>query len=218
MPSYASIMPWLSAQQSFKSETTQFKMWTEHLLVRLCQLSDQSNEVGQYTEPVGALKNFRFWARYWDSTGKNNLSEGPNAAKYRRLAWKAYYDTLSSILRSGRPYSPEPTTLVNDFATEKAAPRRYPTRRLQQRAELKRVESVYESLLLQDTHFPKASENNRAIEAWADSVMDNWRFLCGPKWTDEDLGEGGKEAVGRGVLDVSHVRPERPKTVADIIL
>jgi hypothetical protein len=65
------------------------------------------------------------------------------------------------------------------------------------------VEAIYEGLILKDTHFPKACENNDEIEQWIEAVMSNWRILCGPSWRDEELGEGGKGAVGRGVLDVS---------------
>lgn len=74
--------------------------------------------------------------------------------------------------------------------------------RLRQRTELKRVEIIYENLLIKETLFPKASETNHEIESWVESVMDNWRLLCGPTWDDNDLGEGGKEGVARSLLDV----------------
>ncbi|KAF2463742.1 filamentation protein-like protein [Lindgomyces ingoldianus] len=201
---YRSIIEWLSSLNSLGTESPQFKAWTERSLVRLCQLSDQSAETGEYVDPAEALQVYRFWAKYWESTAKTTGADGPNAAKYRRLAWKAYYDTLSAILRHSLPYNPESTALENQSlsASEKSPLRKCPSLRLQQRAELKRVETVYESLLLKETHFPKASESNNEIEAWTDAVMDNWRVLCGPTWRDEDLGEGGKEAVGRGVLDI----------------
>lgn len=82
--------------------------------------------------------------------------------------------------------------------------------RLRQRAELKRVETIYENLLVKETSFPKASDTNHAIEEWVDSVMDNWRLLCGPTWKDEDLGEGGKEGIARSVLDASTQPPIFP--------
>lgn len=195
--SFSSIVPWLSSSP-IASETPQFKMWTEHLLVRLCHLSDQSSDVGEYTDFSDALQSFRFWARYWDTAAKGTGTEGPNAAKYRRLAWKAYYDTLSLMLHHDVPYEPEhPST---DATTEKNPATSHP--KLQQRAELKKVEAIYESLLLKETNFPKASESNTEIEQWVDAAIDNWRILCGPTWTDADLGAGGKEAVGRCMLDV----------------
>ncbi|KAF2736928.1 filamentation protein-like protein [Polyplosphaeria fusca] len=199
LETYPTVIPWLSTFPTLHTESVQFKMWTEHLLVRLCQLSDQSSEGGEYVEPLDALQTYRFWARYWETTAKHTSGEGPNTARYRRRAWKCYYDTLSIILRHRLPYTPESTSSTN--ASEK--PRQHnANQNLQQRAELKRVEAVYEGILLKETSFPKASESNNEIETWADAVMDNWRHLCGPSWSDEDLGEGGKEGVGRGVLDI----------------
>lgn len=199
VPTYSSIVPWLSSKPTH-TESPQFKMWTEHLLVRLCHLSDQSSDASDYTDSTDALQAYRFWAKYWEGTAKTGGSEGANAAKYRRLAWKAYYDSLSVILRHDLPYEVE-TYHIDPAVSEKQFGAS--NTRLQQRAELKRVEAVYESLLLKETHFPKASESNTEIEQWVDAVIENWRFVCGPRWSDADLGEGGKEGVGRGVLDVS---------------
>lgn len=200
--SFASILVWLSSK-SATTETPQYKMWAEHLLVRLCHLSDQSSEGAKYTDLTDALQAFRFWARYWESVAKGAGTEGANAAKYRRQAWKAYYDTLSAILRHDVPYEPDPAASV-EAPSEKL--QELPHSRLQQRAELKKVETIYESLLLKETQFPKASESNVEIEQWVDSAIANWRVFCGPAWTDADLGAGGKEAVGRCMLDVSHSR------------
>ena len=173
-------------------------MWTERLLVRLCQLVNQSSETGSHADPADALRAYRFWAKFWESTGKGTGAEG--MARPRRSAWKAYYDTLSVILRYSLPYDPEPRSSNNTLTNGNE--KQHSIVKLQQRAEIKRVETIYESLLLKETHFPRASEDNREIEAWTDAVMENWRHLCGTTWSDEDLGEGGKEAVGRGVLDV----------------
>jgi hypothetical protein len=200
---YSSIVPWLSSMKTLGAESSLFRSWTERLLVRLCQLSDQSTETGAHADPAEALRAYRIWANYWDAAGKTAGDEG--MARHRRSAWKAYYNTLSSMLRHNSLHIADPTIAENNPSTnpEKPLLQQPVNARMQQRAELKRVETVYEGLLLKETPFPKASENNFEIEAWTDSVMDNWRFLCGPKWTDADLGEGGKEAVGRGVLDVS---------------
>jgi hypothetical protein len=197
--SFASALPWLSSKPA-TNETAQFKMWAEHLLVRLCHLSDQSSDAATHTDLAHALQAFRSWANYWETTAKSGGPEGADAAIYRRQAWKAYYDTLSAMLRLGMPYESE--SVSADHATEK--PRLLPHSRLQQRAELNKVETIYESLLLNETHFPKASENNTEIEQWIDSAIENWRVFCGPSWTDADLGAGGKEAVGRCMLDVGY--------------
>ncbi|KAH9873042.1 hypothetical protein J1614_005439 [Plenodomus biglobosus] len=195
---YSSIVPWLATTTTPNTESIQFKMWSEHALVRLCQLSDQSSATGTYVDPSEALRTYRHWAKYWDATAKNGGSDVVNSARHRRLAWKSYYDTLSTILRHGLPYEPDSTPVTQ----EKSSLYNHSSMRLRQRAELKRVETIYENLLIKETHFPKASETNHEIETWVDSVMDNWRLLCGPTWDDNDLGEGGKEGMSRGVLDV----------------
>ncbi|KAL6164641.1 hypothetical protein ACJQWK_09368 [Exserohilum turcicum] len=190
-------MPWLSSTSTPNTESAQFHMWGEHSIVRLCQLSDQSADTGESINAFDALRTYRYWAKFWDAS-KNSASEADDAARHRRLAWKAYYDSLSTILRRNLPYEPDTTPAL----AEKPSPNPQSDMRLRQRAELKRVEAVYENLLIKETKFPKASETNHEVESWVDSVMDNWRLLCGPTWTDEDLGEGGKEGVARGVLDI----------------
>ncbi|KAF2854104.1 filamentation protein-like protein, partial [Plenodomus tracheiphilus IPT5] len=196
--SYSSIVPWLATATTPSSESLQFKMWSEHALVRLCQLSDQSSSTGPYVDPSEALRTYRHWAKHWEATAKSGASDGANSAHHRRLAWKSYYDTLSTILRLDLPYEPDPTPAVQ----EKSPLYNQSSMRLRQRAELKRVETIYENLLIKETVFPKASETNYEIETWVSSVMDNWRLLCGPTWDDNDLGEGGKEGIARSVLDV----------------
>ncbi|KAJ4984007.1 filamentation protein [Stagonosporopsis vannaccii] len=192
---YTSILPWLSSQTG---ETAQFRMWTESLLGRLCQLSDQSKGSSSFIEPSDALQTFRAFAKFSDSAGRGAVSDNADHAKSRRLAWKAYYDTLSAIIRHNLPYDSGTT----QAASEKPSLHDPTSARLQQRAELKRVETIYENLLIKETHFPKASESNHEVEIWVDSVIDNWRVLCGASWTDSDLGEGGKEGVGRSVIDI----------------
>lgn len=75
--------------------------------------------------------------------------------------------------------------------------------RIAQYAELKRVETAYESLLLNQVGFPKANEANVEVENWTDQVMFNWSLLIGPDWEEDDLENGGKAGVGRRVLAVS---------------
>jgi len=72
------------------------------------------------------------------------------------------------------------------------------SRHLQQSTEIRRIEAIYETELLRTTRFPKAHESNAIIEDWVEQVVRNWEVLCGPKWHDEELGEGGRNAVGRG--------------------
>lgn len=196
---YSSVIPWLSNTVSHGVEaTSQFQTWSEHLLVRLCQLSDQSSNTREYVEPSMALQTYRAWAKFWEVTAKNGGSKAANASKHRRMAWKAYYDTLSVILKYNLSYEPGSTNSTQEkpsFHDQNSA-------RLQQRAELKRVETIYENLLIKETEFPKASDMNQEVETWVDTAIDNWRHLCGPDWTDSDLGEGGKAGLSRTILDL----------------
>ncbi|KAJ8117062.1 hypothetical protein OPT61_g1665 [Boeremia exigua] len=192
---YTSILPWLSSQTG---ETAQFRMWTEALLGRLCQLSDQSEASSSLISASEALQTFRAFAKFSDAAGRSAGTDTADHAQSRRLAWKAYYDTLSTIIRHNLPYDAGTTQTTS----EKPAVHDQTSVRLQQRAELKRVETIYENLLIKETHFPKASESNREVEVWVNSVILNWRVLCGASWTDAELGEGGQEGVGRSVLDI----------------
>ena len=154
-----------------------------------------------------ALLSYRAWASFWQRAPPPAVGSGINASRVdvpRRQIWKAYYELLSSILRHGLVYNPStdqgrqllivPWTEISNERLVDAKAR--------QRAELKRVEATYESLLLNETQFPKASESNSEVEEWVEQAVGNWRVLCGGDWTDSELGEGGKEAVGRGMLDI----------------
>jgi len=156
-------------------------------------------------ESSHALRIFRMWAQFWEAGVGATATDNSETGKTRRLVWKAYYDTLSTILQRDLRYSPASTNLEPQLLdpSEKLPADEHLASRIQQRAELKRVETTYESLLLKETRFPKASESSIVIELWVDAVMSNWRVLCGSSWQDEELGEGGKGGVGQGVLDVS---------------
>ncbi|KAF1915662.1 hypothetical protein BDU57DRAFT_279500 [Ampelomyces quisqualis] len=192
--SYASALHWLSSAAPAAAASAQLHAWTEKLVVRLSQLSDQSTPAGRHVDSIAALRTYRYWAQHCEAAPKSGGSDAPRAARQRRTAWKAYHDTLSHILRHSLAYEPD-TPETPPLHTQ-------PSLRLRQRAELKRVETVYEALLVAETPFPRASETNHEVEAWVASVMHNWRLLCGPTWRDADLGEGGKEGVARSVLDI----------------
>lgn len=152
------------------------------------------------TNPANDLVAFRAWATFWEGRPSQGVTEidGPKveSAILRRHIWKAYYDILSVILQRGLTYDPPPTAMAEKSGHSVRT-------RMVQRAELKRVETTYESLMLQEVRFPKADEVNEEVGDWVEQVMRNWRVLCGPTWHDDELGEGGQEAVGRNVLDVS---------------
>lgn len=201
---YESILHFVGSD-ILSSASLQFKTWSEALLARLCLLLDLNHPSDRPEEPNAALHAFRLWSRLMENGKAQFAGEAmTDPPDMRRAVWKAYYDTLSIILRRGLLYSgsSDPDQALLGDAAEHASEDQYMSARLQQRAELKLVETVYEGLLLKETCFPKASETNEEVDSWAESVMSNWRIICGPTWTDEELGEGGKSAVGKGVLDI----------------
>lgn len=157
-----------------------------------------------------ALRTFRLWTRLVESPdmGETRRETGHSMDRNSaRMVWKAYYKMLSSFLQNGVLYGSSVRPIA-DFAEEPArAPQSlsdedYIELKLRQREDLKHVEATYEALLLRETRFPKANESNEEVLEWVETVMANWRVLCGPSWQDEELGEGGKDSVGRNTLDV----------------
>ncbi|KAL2350579.1 hypothetical protein BJ546DRAFT_858106, partial [Cryomyces antarcticus] len=205
LDTYNSVLPYLSLVPPSASSSPQGLLWTERLLTRPCLLSSQT--VSPRNEST-ALRSFRAWAKFWQSTAGRFVVEnsvvGQKHGTSRRYVWKAYYDTLSSILQQELVFAPssrDSGTLLPGFS-EDTPEQDQVAAKLQQWAELKQAETSYEGLLLEETRFPKASQTNGEVEVWVESVIANWRVLCGPTWQDEELGEGGKGAVGRGVLDI----------------
>lgn len=157
-----------------------------------------------------ALSNFyptnsRTGPLSFHNSAKMDYELGPEVEFSRWNMWMAYYDTLSEILRRGFVYSisySDSNPLISISPAEYSR-QEFSEARLNQRKELKNVESRIESKLLEETSFPKANVRNDRVENWADAVIENWKIMCGPGWQDADLGEGGKNAIAKGVLDVS---------------
>ena len=193
---YESMLPYITSLPSTFAKAPEQRYWTESLLTRHCMLSSYHISTKQ-SPPISAvppsriLAPFRAFSKYWDTKGASipglHNKIGERQSSYTRT-WGCYYDTLSVLLQR------EGTAHVFDS-------------KLQQGAELKKVEAAYEGVLLKETQFPKADQANSQIERWVDQVMANWRIMCGHTWQDEDLGAGGKASLGRGVLDVG-LHPE----------
>ena len=170
------------------------RVWTESYLSSFCLTSSRNiqNSISTLFE-TETLTAFRAWAKLWDG-GSTSPTGGKSAGgeTSRRAIWKEYYSLLSTILEKHLPF---PTTSLV-AAYEDSSTRSH------QRAELKKVESKYETLILSEVQFPKAEESSEEVEAFVDRVIQNWRILCGAHWQESDLGEGGAEGLSRGVLDI----------------
>ena len=157
--------------------------------------SEEAGTATPYSDPRHveiALKLFRLWSVHPSVKGmpgvvKPTYDLGAPGQPSRTSIWKSYYLFLTIVLQDGLAYPP-PTDGPD---------------RPQLASELRRIEGICERNILQEVKFPTASSDNSQIEEWVEQVIGNWEVLCGPNWQDQDLGEGGQNAVGRNVLDVS---------------
>jgi tetratricopeptide (TPR) repeat protein len=171
----------------------QLRYWGELFLTEYCMLFSQTlDEHPEILTDPNCLACFRSWAKYWDSQGVavSGGSLFPGSVPRRRI-WLAYYDVISEILKQDLPYPTGYAPLNNESSA-----------RTQLRMELKKVEAKYEALLLNETTFPRAEERREEVERFVELVVENWKILTGRGWRDHDLGQGGKESLSRGVLDI----------------
>jgi tetratricopeptide (TPR) repeat protein len=187
------------------ARSVELRKWTERLLARAClhfNSRTSSQSIGALTD---ALRAFNAWNDFWQRSPPTTAGHGDSPSRIdvpRRQVWRAYYDLLSTILQSGLMYSVISSDRIH-LGTKDTIPEEHqlPSKQ-RQRADLKRVESTYESLLIQETQFPKASQTNLEVEQLIEQAMRNWRIICGAGWTDAELGQGGKENVSRTMLDI----------------
>jgi tetratricopeptide (TPR) repeat protein len=187
------------------ARSTELRKWTERLLARACLYFDAQTSSRSMSSLTDALRAFTVWNDFWQRSPPTTTSSADHPSRIdipRRQVWHAYYNLLSTLLQDGLAYY-----IVSDgrihIGTINTFPEQFRTPSKQsQRADLKRVESTYESLLIQETQFPKASQTNLEVEQWVEQAMKNWRIICGFGWTDAELGQGGKESVSRTMLDI----------------
>ncbi|KAI0535527.1 hypothetical protein GGR58DRAFT_478835 [Xylaria digitata] len=175
----------------------QLQFWAELLLTEYCMLQAQALERGEKSlDDDDCLTPFRSWARYWEVTKTQGAplagGHGFRGAVPRRRVWNEYYAAISSILQHDLPFP----TSHGGSATSGSSTRN------QLQMELKKVETVYEALLLSETTFPRADEEREEVEDFVSLVMTNWSVSVGRDWYEHDLGSGGKEGLSRGVLEL----------------
>ena len=217
---YASMLLLISNAPLGIRSTPEYRNWTEQLLARYgimvegsAKPDGEASHRRLYTQET--LAPFRAWAELpWANTTKlGNVGQSAGTIKHqsttRRLMWQLYYNSLSVILQQRLPYPPPghgPSASAQEMSTNNV--NSVANLKLQQSIELRRVESIYEEILLTEVSFPKANEANVEIESWADQVIANWKVLSGPSWQNKDLGKGGKEAMTRNVLAVCNAPPQ----------
>lgn len=181
----------------------ELRRWTERLLAKACLHSVKtmpSPSVQDFGETYTA---FKAWSNYWDRAPSREEIATSGLDIPRRQVWKAHYDLLSTILQHGLVFNPDTRSSEDLFMVPtNAGNEQQISLKLRQRSEMQRVEHTYESLLLAETLFPKASQASAEVEGWAQQVIANWRIYSGSDWTDSELGEGGKIGVSHNVLDI----------------
>ncbi|CAG8213901.1 unnamed protein product [Penicillium salamii] len=208
LETFASLIPWLDSGKLSSITTPQFLSWSESLLGKGALLASQeASRNPAYADPRhvdSALRLLRLWAAHpsvkQGTPATSNVDDSAPAS--RSSIWTGYYAFLTTILQKGLPY-----TGPNDGP-----------HRPQQANELRRVETICEGSFLRETRFPTAESHNSQVEEWIEQVISNWEIMCGPEWQDSDLGEGGQNAIGRNVLDVSMRIPTAGSNILTIWL
>ncbi|KAM0263060.1 hypothetical protein ACHAQJ_001439 [Trichoderma viride] len=171
----------------------QLRYWSELFLTEHCMLSSDAlhNNESSLDDP-NSIASFRSWSKYWKiMSAPVTGGFGFKGSVPRRRIWNEYYLALSRILENDLPYPPgQAEKMVEDMSA-----------RSQLRVELQRAEAAYQALLLSETAFPRADEERAEIETFVQQVMMNWSILCGRGWSEQDLGQGGRDLLSRSVLD-----------------
>lgn len=202
---YRSIIAYASRVVALHSNYGELSRWTEELLSHICLFFSLETEAkpAQLGEAMAA---FHLLSKFLDDQKWRPLGTRTSfTGESPRAVWRAFYEALSRIVKEDLVYHPSPIHRDHDTPEHRGLleDEDFLASRLQQRADLRRVEANYESLLLQESQFPEANQTNEEVRGWIELVMCNWRILCGPNWADAELGAGGKVAVGRSTLDVS---------------
>ncbi|KAF2718671.1 TPR-like protein [Polychaeton citri CBS 116435] len=189
------------------SRTPELRRWTERILGLACTSLDSQVE-GKSELNIhnlsNALRAFRAWGDFWQrAKSVNSNMNGGVIDIPRRKVWRAYYELLSRVLTMALVYTPGKDS-TSDLLTLPSylSGEQLQTARQQQFAETRKVEATYESLLLNETQFPKASQSNTEVEVFCAQAFHNFNTFCGPTFSASDLGVDGKEGVGRNLLDL----------------
>jgi tetratricopeptide (TPR) repeat protein len=150
----------------------------------------------------GVYKTFTAWGAFWlraSTANQNFIANSSHLDLPRRQVWRAYYELLSTIIAEDLVTGTTGALVKFDSGASRES---QSVLRRGQHVEFKRVESTYESLLLNETDYPASSERNHEVEELVATVMTNWTTMTSLAWSNADLGDGGKDAVSRGVLDI----------------
>lgn len=177
---YKTAVTWIELHSDVVRSVPQLAYWAEQILAEYTTAQSSAMPTND------RLKALQIWSTLTSKSQEVSSSTFGNTlpTKSRGTVWRTYYNTLSQSLAEPQHQSSAAIS------------------RSEQASQLRAVESAYETVLLRQRKFPKATESNAPVEDWVEQVIRNWHILCGPGWSDSDLGEGGRNAVTRNVLDV----------------
>nr|POE65148.1 putative cargo-transport protein ypp1 [Quercus suber] len=192
------------SRQTPGTRTPELRKWTERVLARACVSSFDGSSALSPVAQNDALPCFRAWAHFWQRATDASAASTTLVDIPRRQIWKSYYQLLSIILRYGVTHrgSTSPGTNPAGNLASDTSEGELRSGKLRLREEVKQIESIYESLLLSETQFPRSSDTNLEVEEWVTQATANWKIFTGPSWSDGELGGGGKEGVSRGILNM----------------
>lgn len=186
-----SLLPWLDANRSLVVSTPQLLYWAQQLLARVAlgqqPRTQETNSAAGHESASFRLQAYRHWAILAakdQDVPPSRYGNGPGHLSKLEM-WRTYYRFMSDILQNKDGVAQHVSLTRSELAVE-----------------LRRVETSYENNILRNLQFPAATESNAVIEAWVEEFIRNWQILCGPAWSDSDLGEGGRNSCGRNVLDM----------------
>lgn len=182
---FQSVTSWIDSNKSVISGNAQLSYWVEQVLAEVAVESSRAASKGSVD--VFTTSCFRGWSTL-SLKGRDlspRLYGNPGPHRSRLSVWKSYYSYLSDALQTW------PQSIDKGATTRQGLV-----------SELRRVQTAYENELLKNTQFPKADESNGTIEQWVEQVIRNWEVVCGSNWSEQDIGEGGRNLVTRNVLDI----------------
>ncbi|KAK4186537.1 hypothetical protein QBC35DRAFT_500945 [Podospora australis] len=210
LEAFETALPHLNGVWTTGPARQQTRYWAELFLTEYCMLLSQVTREGEKSLNDGnSLAGFRTWAKYWAGAAKGAATPaqavglpggyGFRGSVPRRQIWAEYYVAISEILQRDLPYPPgyAAVTTSGGNGGEPATI----SARAQLRAELKKVETIYQGLLFTETKFPRADEERAEVEGFVNRAMRNWSILNGMGWKEQDLGAGGRESLSREMLD-----------------
>ncbi|KAK4165323.1 hypothetical protein QBC43DRAFT_315716 [Cladorrhinum sp. PSN259] len=198
LEAFEAALPSLNSVWIAGPSRPQVRYWAELFLTEYCMLASTATKQGEKSlQQEDCLSGFRTWAKYW--AGSKNTAVQAVVGGYgfrgsvpRRQVWSEYYQALSEILQTDLPYPTGNAAVANGETSARA----------QLRAELKKVEIIYQGLLYSETKFPRADEQRAEVERFVNMAMRNWAILNGRGWKEYDLGTGGRDALSRGTLEM----------------